>query len=118
MNENAQYRNRHPVDQLAEVRAQIRTLQEEEETLRAKVLDGECGLAGDDYVAIVQTRPQNKVDMQALRKAFGAALKPYLVAREVTQVWLKVRSGGGVETMKERRKDNGLDRDLPKGGSQ
>jgi len=56
MSATAQYRNRHPVDQLAEVRAQIRVLQEEEEKLRAEVLNGDCGLTGDDYVAIIQTR--------------------------------------------------------------
>ena len=36
MSATAQYRNRHPVDQLAEVRAQIRVLQEEEERLRGR----------------------------------------------------------------------------------
>jgi hypothetical protein len=83
--------NRHPADELADVRAQIRSLQERETELRTTILNGKCSLAGDDYIAVVQTRPQNRVDIPALRKHFGAALKPFMRAREVTQVWIKVR---------------------------
>ena len=84
--------NRHPVDELADVRAQIKTLCIEEAELRAIVLTGECGLAGDEYVAVVQTRPRNGIDLLALKKHFGTALKPFFTAREITQVWLQVRT--------------------------
>jgi len=88
-------RNRHPVDELADVRAQIKTLQAREAELRAMVLNGECELAGDDYVAVVQTRPRNGIDLLALRRHLGAALKPFMTAREMTQVWIRVRQCGG-----------------------
>lgn len=40
----------------------------------------------------VQTRPRNGIDLLALKKHFGAALKPFFTAREITQVWLQVRT--------------------------
>jgi len=84
--------NRHPVDELADVRAQIKVLQEHEARLRAVVLRGDCALAGDDYVANIKIKPQSRVDLPALQKHFGAALKPFLMTRQITQVWVKARA--------------------------
>jgi hypothetical protein len=40
--------NRHPTDELADIRGQIKTLQERESKLRAMLLNGDCDLTGDD----------------------------------------------------------------------
>jgi hypothetical protein len=84
--------NRHPVDVLADLRAQSKRIFESEEEVRGKILRGECGLEGNDYVAIVQVQPVNRVDLRALRKYLGDDLKPFLNAKEVTQVWVKLRT--------------------------
>jgi hypothetical protein len=41
----------HPIDKLAEIRAEIRQLQTEAVHIRAQIASGECGLRGDEYQA-------------------------------------------------------------------
>ena len=43
--------NLHPADELARVRAQIKTLEEREGQLREELLSGRVGLEGEDHVA-------------------------------------------------------------------
>jgi len=84
--------NRHPVDQLADVRAEIAKLKEREDALREMILSGECQLFGDDFRADVSTTTSERVDTKALRKALGdKALAPYLKPSTVRTVRLKPR---------------------------
>jgi hypothetical protein len=70
--------NRHPVDQLADIRAEIKTLKTREEQLRDKILAGECGEVGDQYVARIDTRDKRTLDVDLLTRHFGAeTLKPF-----------------------------------------
>jgi hypothetical protein len=85
--------NRHQVDELAEVRREIRILREREAKLRAQLLAGECGLIGVDYLARIVTQHQVRLDAQSLRKHYGAAaLKPFTTERTVKQIWLGQRA--------------------------
>jgi hypothetical protein len=84
-------RNRHTIDELADGRAQNKAWQAREAELRAKVLSGECGLVGDDYVAVIRTIPRNEIDLPALRRHLGPALNQFMTVREITQVWIRVR---------------------------
>jgi hypothetical protein len=84
--------NRHPMDEIADLRAQNKKNWDREQELRPKILSGEYGLVGDDYVGIVQVRPVNRVDLQALRKYLGDDLKPFLHTKEVTQLWIKPKT--------------------------
>jgi hypothetical protein len=83
--------NRHPADELAEVREKIRALQAREAELRDMLMHGNCGLVGDDHVAVIKTMPRTRIDLPALRKHLGAKLKPFMVAREMTQIWIDLR---------------------------
>jgi hypothetical protein len=63
-------------------------LQAREGELRAKLLSGECGLAGDYHKATIRTHPLMRVDMPALKAHLGEALKPFMTERKMTQIWL------------------------------
>lgn len=66
-------RNRHPVDRLADVRAQIKALQDEETDLKA-LISNEMGsrdsLGGDEFIAFqtLQTR-KGSIDEASLKAA-------------------------------------------------
>jgi len=45
--------NRHPADELAELRMQIRRLKARENDLRKALLHGTCGLLGDDHRVVM-----------------------------------------------------------------
>ena len=68
-------RNRHPVDRLADVRAQIKTLQDEETDLKA-LISNEMGsrdsLGGDEFIAVqtLQTR-KGGFDEEKLAERLG-----------------------------------------------
>lgn len=75
--------NRHPVDRLADVRAQMKTLKAEEDDLKAtvsKMMGDRDSLGGDQYIArqklseragAVDTAKMKKagIDVEAFRKA-------------------------------------------------
>jgi hypothetical protein len=73
--------NRHPVDELAHVREKIAILKERERELRRLILDGSCGLVGEQYQASVTTSLSRKIDPNLLRdllsdEAFALVSKP------------------------------------------
>lgn len=73
MNATATPVNRHPVDELADVRAQIKELQEKEYTLRVEVsvlMGDNDSLGGDEFIAkqILSNRA-GAIDTKALEKA-------------------------------------------------
>jgi hypothetical protein len=80
--------NRHPADQLGEVREQIRELQAKEDRLRKVLLNGDS-LVGDDYAATIQKQSQSRLDTAEARKHFGDLLAPFVFKHEVVQVRLR-----------------------------
>lgn len=70
--------NRHPVDQLAETRAQIKALQDRESELKERVIDmladrpqrGETQTVdGDEFQAAISLVESERLDRQAVEKA-------------------------------------------------
>ena len=92
MNDTALSRNRHPVDRLADVRTQIKVLEQEEADLKAQItteMGSGDSLGGDEYIAFqsLQTR-RGSLDEAKLRPLVGdlaAFRKP-----ETTFIVLKV----------------------------
>lgn len=59
-------------DRLAEVRAQIKLLQDEESALRAQLLDLKQNIIeGDRFTAILKLVPQTRIDTDAVKKEMG-----------------------------------------------
>ena len=70
-------KNTHPVDELAVVRDEIKTLKQREDYIRERILSGDCDTVGRDYLAKVTTQQQKRLDSGALKRAFGAGLSRY-----------------------------------------
>lgn len=84
--------NRHPVDELAEVRAEIKRLQEREAALRAEILGRSCGLIGFDYRAVIREQAEERVDTKAIRAGLTPAqLAPFLKSSKKTILTLERR---------------------------
>lgn len=58
--------NRHPVDQLADVRAEIKVLKQREEALRSEVLDNPESRTGDDNEAALCQTTVERVDLELI----------------------------------------------------
>jgi hypothetical protein len=84
-------RNRHPADELADVRTQLQQLKQREAELQTLLLSGECGLAGDNYVAVISQHSMGELDLKALREHYGKALNPFVVDRQTNfiRLWPK-----------------------------
>jgi hypothetical protein len=82
--EPATARNRHPADELADIREQIRQLRQREAELRGTLLGGRHDLVGDDYIVAVYDRLQRRIDLAAARQHFGEQLKPFEVEKQIT----------------------------------
>jgi cell pole-organizing protein PopZ len=89
--------NRHPVDQLAEVRAQIKALQSREDDLKEQVLTrltdnpqrGETQTVdGDDFVAAVSCVERETLDRKAVERALGVKFAKCL--KKSTSVTIRV----------------------------
>jgi hypothetical protein len=65
--------NRHPVDELAEIRAERRRLEMRELALRNRILRGDVDLDGDDYRAKVASFERAYLDRAKLEQRFGRA---------------------------------------------
>jgi len=57
--------NRHPADRLADVRAELKRLEEEEAKLRGYLLEHAEDRAGQEHVAIVGSQSRRRVDLSA-----------------------------------------------------
>src|SRR4051812_12808611 len=64
-------RNRHPVDELADVRAEIKTLQAREAELRAVLLADGADLSGSEHYARVTVSERETLDAKAITEALG-----------------------------------------------
>jgi hypothetical protein len=84
--------NRHPVDELHDIRAEIRALEEREAQLRAKLLAGECGLVGDSFIAQISMQTKFRFNLRAARRMLVASvLAPFTTPRQVQVVRLAAR---------------------------
>lgn len=84
--------NRHPVDELADVREAMKVLKTREAELRAAILTHECGLTGDEYEATIKETETERVDTKELKKEFGLEkLRPFLKPVRAVTVWVKAR---------------------------
>jgi len=84
--------NRHPVDELADIRATIRHLQEREGNLRAAILAGACSLTGDQHLATVTTQSTQRFDKAAAIRALGMErLRPFMSEAEFKIVKVRAR---------------------------
>lgn len=89
---NSSATNRHPVDQLAEVREQIRTLQDREKEIRDRILANPDDLAGDEFAARITTSDTATLDRKAIEKAMGEAwLAGFLKRSSVTRITVAER---------------------------
>jgi hypothetical protein len=84
--------NLHPADELHDVRAKIKALEEREAELRVKLTSGECSLVGDAYTAWIAEHAQTRLDAAAAQEALGKeALAPFMRSRRIRQVRLAAR---------------------------
>jgi hypothetical protein len=84
--------NRHPVDQLADIRAEIKVLRAREAALRGEVLASPEDRTGDDNEAMVCQSTVERVDLEMMRRELGMVfLRPFLREAVVTTVRLKRR---------------------------
>jgi hypothetical protein len=65
--------NRHPVDELAEIRAERRRLAEREDVLRRQLLEPGADLEGDAYCAHIHRFEREELNRAALERRFGEA---------------------------------------------
>lgn len=93
--------NRHPVDELADVRKQIKTLQKHEQILRDRILSGEYGLIGDEYEAAVAIQRREMLDTKEIKSRLSLeVLSRFVRTLDVTIVKLaKLGSGDSHEWM-------------------
>jgi hypothetical protein len=79
--------NRHPVDELADLRKQNRQTEQRIEELRELIISGACGLVGDEHTATLKVRTGQRVDSRELQRAFGAkAVAPFVRQHSATHV--------------------------------
>jgi hypothetical protein len=87
--------NRHPVDRLADVRAEMRELKEREEKLRNEILEGErgeCDLSGDEFEACIVHSEQERVSIDAIRRKMGREwMKEFVRSSSIVSIRLKKR---------------------------
>lgn len=87
--------NRHPVDELADVREQIKAYEAKERRLRDIILNGECGSVGNEYEAEVVIQRRETLDTKEIKRQFGwERLAQFMRTTEVAIVKLE-RLGNG-----------------------
>lgn len=80
-------RNRHPVDELADVREELRKLKVREDELRAEILSGDHGLVGDQFEASVRETSAERIDTGELKKRWGMdKLQPFVRTSSTTTI--------------------------------
>ena len=82
--------NRHPVDELAGIRAKIVPLKAREAEIRAAILSGECDRRGDHFMAVMRVAETVRIDTKACRFALGdELLEPWLRRGHTTYVLIR-----------------------------
>ena len=72
--------NRHPADEIADIRGQIAALKTRETKLRDALLNAEqSDRIGEEWIAEITQRKSNRLDSAALKRHFGLeALQPFM----------------------------------------
>lgn len=87
-------KNRKAADRLADIREQIRELEEEEYILRHEFIEGGHSLVGDEYQVVITIADSERVDTKAIRRVLSPKeLKPYLKKVSTTYVRTEKRHG-------------------------
>lgn len=85
--------NRHPVDELADVRAEMRRLKEREAELRTMIIEDRCTHSGAEFAVDIRTSEQERVDTAAVWREFGIdVLRARKLVRTVEFKFVKLRS--------------------------
>ena len=82
--------NRHPVDELADLRKQMHQTEQRIEELRELIISGACSLVGDEHAATLEERTSQRVDIKELRREFREALTPVLREHRATRVNIRI----------------------------
>jgi hypothetical protein len=80
--------SKHPVDELADVRAALDELKEREYALRQRIAKAN-DRCGDEWVATVSAFSRERLDILAARSALGAKLDPFLLKHTATTIRLR-----------------------------
>jgi hypothetical protein len=81
--------NRHVVDQLADTRAEIKRLQDEEAYLKQQLEQPGANLQGDEYEAHVERKSSSRLDRKKFEAKYGRnALDGLMSSSEFTTIKL------------------------------
>jgi len=85
--------NRHPADELADVRSEIRRLEDREQELRAYLLEHPEDRTGIEYIASIAEQRRSRVDIKALADEIGHSLMQRLThftACRMVRLWERI----------------------------
>ena len=88
--------NRHPADEMHDVRERIAEFEERKDELRETLIAAtEAGRVGEEWIAHVSEQHKKTIDREALTEHFGAeALQPFMRESVATMVRLKAAHTG------------------------
>lgn len=87
--------NRHPVDELADLRAEIASLEGRADYLRRMILAERVTLTGDENVATVRETCRTGYDTKAMLAQMGeGALAPFRTETRIRQVLVRPKPRG------------------------
>jgi hypothetical protein len=82
--------NRHPVDELADLRETMKRLKVREDELREMIISKKCSRQGDEHTAFVETKRSERLDKKQVVQEFGRErLRHFLTATEAVYVTVK-----------------------------
>jgi hypothetical protein len=85
-------KNRHPADELADVRAEMKRLEVHHERLRCELLADGADMMGNEWIASINLKHQARIDAKAAVQHFGAeAMQPFMRRIEYQQIGLRRR---------------------------
>jgi hypothetical protein len=67
-------RNRHPVDELADIRAELKRLADREQELRVYLLEHPHDRTGVEHIATIGEQRRSRVDLRALGDELGHSI--------------------------------------------
>jgi capsule polysaccharide export protein KpsE/RkpR len=100
--------NRHPVDELADTRAEIKRLQDNEAYLRQQLEQSGANLKGDEYEARLDRKSSARLDRKLVEAKFGRkALDGCFKSSEFTTVtlWRKINKPEIYQSLQEDIQD-------------
>lgn len=84
--------NRHPADELADIRSEIQKLEKRETELREYLIGNQHDLDGDEFSVFLTKMSRTTVDRKAIEKAMGKSwLEKFLKNSEMIRVVVRER---------------------------